>query len=613
MTVPSTLDWNWLGKQSLDDLARFGSDPEEVRWIGEIWAWLRPRLPNDLAAGLPESIDRQPAAGPPSGWIPVLAIDLGAEEKQLTFLQMNRGGSAVDSGLESLAIPTAFEAGWSLVGGDLIHDQTGGQPGFAHEHHFSGTSAAGSAFILGLTQALETEWPADHAITAGWQKTSSGGVFQPVQKDLMKAKIRLAAEWGYRHLWVCEGQEGLPDTESPIQFHFLPRQPRLALAELLPLLSLSDERSMLRALVSYDRAYVNNLSIHQSAEKIQQLSAVFVDGKQSDLVRKVAHDLRSRAFLHAGETLLSEEESQLGAEIQFPILPDDWVGYYLRWEQPLHHAILAMDLGRWGDSEPEHQELDELIESLSGDSPRQTQEIAARFKARNVRARRWDFLGRFQQDPELLKRSAQEYLSERPFWPAIIDHDQRQGIRSTTLRRQENQVMDPLLACHGLTGRLPTEFLDDWQPWPEFLQPECFHEITDPFDRAYALRWWSARGVRIEDAILDPLLMEFEAVLSGSEKGGITYPLTLLPEALLRTGMGSELLLDRACQVLLQSRLVNNPSSDLMALLGCRAILLSAGRVKDLPDLPQIPPGKWEHIVREIITRPEHLVARCPY
>ena len=612
MTVPSTCDWSWLGRQSLQDLAAYGTDPDEMIWIRRFWSWLYARLSEDRLHGLPAPISQDKESGLDDCWIPVLAVCLGSEGHQLTFLNIDSGIHNSSQELDSMGIPAAYSNGWDSVEGDAVRTAGRPRPIFIENPNFSGTSAGGSAFVLGMTQALKVSWPNDHAITACWDSANEHGSFKPVQSELIEVKIQLAVDWGYRHLWVCEGQKGLPEGGSPIEFHYLPQKPQAALSRLLPYLSLSNENAMLSALVAYDRAFINGLSKDQDSSTVMKLTEPFIQKQQSDLVRKIAHDLRSRSLLHAGETVQSLNEKTTGDCIQVGRLPDNqWVGHYLRREQPLHHAVLALDLGKWEDSVKEHETLDRVIGGLSKGEALQEHELITRIKARNVRARRWDFLGRYDQNPDLLKKSIQEYLVEAENWDFFVEYENRIGVEGSTLRRQHNQVLDPILAFQDLVGTFPEDLIDDWKPWIDRLKPEKYATLEDPFDRAYAIRWWSAQGVPIGKAILKSLEDEFLLLLKNDES--IHYPYTLLPESLLRTRSGSEEVQSLAAQVLLNSTVVKSPGGDLLKILACRGIQLCKAYSEDLPPFPEIHSTHWREKAEDLKSDMPTLVARCPY
>lgn len=612
MTVPSTRDWSWLGRQSLQDLAAYGTDPDEMIWIRRFWSWLYSRLSEDRLQGLPAPISQDKESGLNDCWIPVLAVDLGSEGSQLTFLNIDSGIHDSSQELDSMGIPEAYSNGWDCVEGDFVRTAGSPRPSFIENPNFSGTSAGGSAFVLGVTQALKVSWPNDHAITACWDSANERGSFKPVQSELIEAKIQLAVDWGYRHLWVCEGQKGLPEDGIPIEFHYLPQKPQAALSCLLPYLSLINENALLRALVAYDRAFINGLSKDQDSSTVMKLTEPFIQKQQSDLVRKIAHDLRSRSLLHAGETLKSIKEKTTGDSIQVDRLPDNqWVGHYLRREQPLHHAVLALDLGKWEDSVKEHETLDRVIGELSKGEPLLEHELVTRIKARNVRARRWDFLGRYHQDQNLLKKSIGEYLAEADHWDFFVEYENQMGIEGATLRRQHNQLLDPILATFDLTRHIPIELLGDWKPWIDRLKPNEFGSLTDDFDRAYAIRWWFALGEQVNDAILAPLKDEFLQILDNEKS--INYPQTLLPEALLRTNSGTKDIQDLAALVLMKSELVNNPVGDLVKLLGCRAIELCRKQTTAELSFPNFDQNEWADRARSLLADPESLIFRCPY
>ena len=318
----------------------------------------------------------------------------------------------------------------------------------------------------------------------------------------------------------------------------------------------------------------------------------------------MVHDLRSRSLLHAGRSEAAALEREQSRKFQPAILPEGWFGEYLQYEQSAHHGILALDLGRWGDDDPDHQRIDAEIEQLEPlDRPR-IENVSALLKLRNVRARRWDFLGRLEEDRKLLHRAVDEYLKEEKFWPQIFEREKKLGLQTANLQRQQNQVMDPLLAIYELDGALP-EMAMELDLWPDQVSVEDGIP-SNPFERAYALRWWAARGVGPSDEVLMAFLEEV-----GNEDG--RYPATLTPEAILRSRIGGRDVRKKAAQMLESSPLVKNPEDPIEALLGLRIQYLCQLEGVLAPIQYSGDWGGLSSIVSRLKENPAHAWRKIPY
>jgi hypothetical protein len=357
-------------------------------------------------------------------------------------------------------------------------------------------------------------------------------------------------------------------------------------------------------LVSVDRALVHGHPADRDPSKLLWLTEPFIQENISPLLKHVVHDLRSRSLLHAGKSEEADHERAQSCKFQPDILPDDWFGEYLQYEQSAHHGILALDLGRWGGDDPDHHRIDREIEQLEQlDRPR-IENVSALLKLRNVRARRWDFLGRLEEDRKLLHRAVCEYLKEQKFWPKIIERDQKLGLLTSNLRRQQNQVMDPLLAIYEIDGVLP-EMAGELDLWPDQVSVEDGIP-SNPFDRTYALRWWAARGVDLSDDDLMAILGEVR-----SEDGN--YPANLTPEAILRSRIGGRDVRKKAAQMLESSPLVKNPEDPIEALLGLRIQYLCQLEGVSAPIQYSGDWGGLSSIVSRLKENPAHAWRKIPY
>ena len=92
----------------------------------------------------------------------------------------------------------------------------------------------------------------------------------------------------------------------------------------------------------------------------------FVGADVPPLVRFVAHDIRSRVYLHAGQTGKAVEQKEKAAILRSSLeIPDGWLGDYIKWHQVAHHSVVALDQGYWEDEQPDHKLLDKRLTHLS--------------------------------------------------------------------------------------------------------------------------------------------------------------------------------------------------------------------------------------------------------
>lgn len=532
-----------------------------MRWLHRAWAWLYPRLDEQALQGFSAPLFGVESSGPPSKFASMLAVSAGGRNTKLVFFEVVGTTSAMGSSECELGLAEACQRASQLLSATGQEGQKWSLrfPGGEDDGLLSGTSGSGIAFFQTMRTVLGLCADQDTAVTACWNADQS--CFKPVAASLLSDKIQLAREWGFRKLRVVEGQTGVPEELSGIEIEPFPADPRHALAYWLPEIPTEEEEALLSALVSVDRSLVHGRPADRDPKKLLQLTNPFIQDEISPLVKHVVHDLRSRSLLHAGRSEAADLEREQSRRFTPDILPENWFGEYLQFEQAAHHGILALDLGRWGDDDPDHQKIDHKIAQLEQLDPPRIENVSALLKLRNVRARRWDFQGRMEEDLELLHRAVDEYLKEEKFWPRIFERELKLGLQTSNIRRQQNQVMDPLLAIYELDGALP-EMASGLDLWPDQTPVEDGIP-SNPFDRAYALRWWAARGVALSDVDLESILEN-----GGDEAGG--YPANLTAEAVLRSNLGGRGVRMKAVQMLESSPLLMKPADPIEALLGLR-------------------------------------------
>jgi hypothetical protein len=603
-TAPSTENWPWLGCQPLTRIAELGTDPDEMRWLHRAWAWLYPRLDEETRQRFSAPIPGVKSSGPPSKFASMLAVSAGGRGAKLVFFEVVGTTSAMGSSECELGLAKACHRASQLLSATGQDGQEWSLrfPGGEDDGLLSGTSGSGVAFFQTLRAILGLHADQDTAVTACWDADHS--CFKPVVADLLADKIQLAREWGFRKLRVVEGQSGIPEELSGFEIEPFPADPRRALAYWLPEIPPENEDALLSVLVSVDRALVHGNPADRDPKELLRLTEPFIQEKISPLVKHVVHDLRSRSLLHAGKSEEADQERAQSRKFQPDILRDDWFGEYLQFEQSAHYGILALDLGRWRNDDPDHLRIDQKIEQLEQLDPPRIENVSALLKLRNVRARRLDFLGRLQEDRQLLHSAVDEYLKEQKFWPQIFEREKKLALQTTNLRRQQNQVMDPLLAIYELDGALP-EMAMELDLWPDQTSVED-GVPSSPFDRAYALRWWVARGVVLSD---DDLVSFLEA--ARGEDG--RYPSNLTPEAILRSNVGGQGVRNQAARMLAASPLIINPTDPIEALLGLRIQYLCQREGVSAPIQYSGDWGGLSSIVSRLKENPAHAWSKFPY
>lgn len=612
MTVPSVTDWAWFGRQRLEDVARWGTQSSEpATWLKEAYAWVYSRLEADQRSLLPAPIAAP--RGPSRGMIPVLgACPAGAG--CLGFVSVRFEPTACtrpteDSQRVAHEVATAVADAFRRLDHDL------GQPYIELFLGVAGGPSIGlSAVIAALVNLLSLTPREDFAATGCFDAKQE---LTPVEPTTLPVKVETAKQWAYRRLLVVEGQTGIP-SNCNLEIVEIPRNLIYALSAILHEVTDSPTGlAVARVLAVFDQAAVRADPRDQDLARTLRITQDFVNPATPELARHVAHDIRSRALLHAGRTNEADEEKKKADALRPEPLefPSGWLGDYLKWHQVAHHAVLALDQGRWEDAEPEHQILDRTLERLLGaisDQQAGREELLAALFLSNTRARRLDFLGRWHRDSDLLCRAWDDVTRFRPLWPALFDYCRQIGLRDGDLHRQHNCCLDVLASYWHLKGHLP----DSWFKightfWPEASSVEV--EQLGPFDLPNLLRWKVISGQEVGVDLVDRVL---KAARRMFDRAHGRYPTFLAFEAVLRYGVGSEEQQREAADALARSCLFASAFSpaSILTLLALRAErLLTAFGYSHL--MPTRPTRGTPLAVRvdELLRHPDELVDRCPY
>ncbi len=612
MTVPPVTDWAWLGTQRLEEVARKAvQSSEPATWLKEAYAWSYSRLDAQRQSRLPRPIAAP--RGPSQGMIPVLGASLaGAGCLGFVSVRFSPTASAPPPDDTHFA---AYQAAKAV--GDafrrLEHDL--GHPYVELVLKQAGGASVGLSAVIAALVSLLSLAPYEDFAATGCFDPEQG--LLPVEPATLTAKLEAARQWGYRRLLVADGQTGIP-SECGLEIVEIPRNLIYALFTILRQITPSpDSHALARILAVFDQAAVRADPRDQDLDRTLQVTQDFVNPNAPELVRHVAHDIRSRALLHVGRTEeAAEEKEQADAARPAPLeFPAGWLGDYLKWHQVAHHTVLAIDQGRWDHGEPEHDLLDRTLERLLGAiSDRQAgpEELLAALFLSNTRGRRLDFLGRWHRDSDLLCRAWDDLTRFRPLWPGLFDYCRQIGLRDSDLHRQENCCLDVLASYWHMKGHVP----DSWSEightfWPE--GPSIDVEQLGPFDLANLLRWKAISGQEVGVDLLDRIL---KTACGTFERAQGAYPFFLVYETVLRYKLGNESQQREAAERMTCSSFFSPelPETSILSLLAMRSgcILDQCGYSHAIPVEPKPGTELWSRR-QNLQAMPELLIDRCPY
>jgi hypothetical protein len=477
-----------------------------------------------------------------------------------------------------------------------------------------GASVGLSALIAASVNLLSVTPREDFAATGCFD---AGNGLTPVEPATLATKVEAAKQWAYRRLLVVEGQTGIPP-KSGLEIVEIPGNLILALFAIVREVAASpNDLALARILAVFDQAAVRADPRDQDLDRTLQVTQDFVNPATPELARHVAHDIRSRALLHAGRTAEAADEKRKADGLRPAALdfPSGWLGDYLKWHQVAHHAVLALDQGRWEDGEPEHRLLDRTLERLLGaisDQQAGREELLAALFLSNTQARRLDFLGRWHRDSGLLCRAWDDVTRFRSLWPGLFDYCRQIGLRDGDLRRQQNCCLDVLASYWHLKGHLP----DSWAVvghtfWPQASSVEV--EQLGAFDLPNLLRWKVISG---QEVGVDLVKGALEAGRKPFGRAQGEYPFFLVYETVLRYRLGTDAQRHVAADALSRSCLFSSTmsSASILTLLALRAerLLKEAGYSQLIATRPT--PGTPLAVrADELLCRPDALVDRCPY
>ena len=398
----------------------------------------------------------------------------------------------------------------------------------------AGDSMALPAAMAAVLWIFGAHWPADLVASGGIDPVCRH--FAPAPPKTLVAKARAARAWGYRRIALVEDRgasspsklEGLEVVRIPPEPGALP----LALAALNGV-DLDEER-IARALAVFD------LRVGRSGPgvmpRVLEVTEPMLE-LDSPIIRHIAHDMRSRAQLHAGRTVDASESLHRADELRGRgSLPDGRLRDILRYQQPAHRSIVHVDLGDWSDDLPAHREVDRLIDELDGLWSTRHEKLMRLFLA-NTRARRQEYLGRLHSDSDRLERAWSDLTHDRSHWEQLLDTYAVRELRlpDTSRARVENQLLDVAFSRFQLDGSVPS----DWSSLLEGLRSQSSPLVKSEdsvlaFEQADRTIHIGGNGfdaiARLKrQLVLDrpELPEEVEAVLDSTRcdiSGGLAYP-----------------------------------------------------------------------------------------
>ena len=403
----------------------------------------------------------------PPRWLPTDLIPLvGAHDERrgaLAILRIKDGTDSLsepDPVIEEDGPAAAASAGIRFACesyAELMPDSPRPEVELDVRHAAAGDSVALPAAMGALLRLFGCPWPHDLVATGGIDVHA--GRFLPVPRSTLTGKARAARAWGYRRLAVIDPDGTLPTEIEGLKVCVLPDDPaRLGLA----LVSLSGvepgEAVLARALTVFDQ----RVGVRGTAalDAILQATEPFI-ASESSIVSHVAHDIRSRAHLHAGRSRDAERELHLADDrLGRGWHPDGRLRDVLRYQRPAHRAVVTLDLGEWGDDHPVHRRVDALIDSLDDLWTTRHERLMRIFLA-NTRARRHEYLGRLHGDVSRFERAWSDLIRDRDHWDELLEKFAKDELRrvDTSRARIENQLTDVAFSRFQLEGDLPESWL----------------------------------------------------------------------------------------------------------------------------------------------------------
>lgn len=465
---PTAPDWAWLFAQDPHALAQLVHAGTSLLWVERFMRGLDQRL--DGALELPEPV-RQ-AATPswlPSDVVPIVAAQAGgagilgtmrirASDQALgSVFTHARATEGSDSELLRASIAGSEVASNTLA--ELLPDAPRPVIDIDVDHDGSGDSVALAAGIASILHLFGKTWPGDMIATGGID--IARGWFTPVAASTLASKAAAARRWGYRRIALVEGcdeTDGMDEIDGLV-IERIPADPAGLAVAIASMQGIDlDDQNVAHALTIFDLR-VGRAGPHM-LDRVLETTEPFM-GRNSPLVRHVALDMRSRAYLHAGHVNEAHEALQEADALRGQgDLPDGRLRDVLRYQQPAHRSIVYLDLGEWSDQVPAHAAVDALIADLDSAWPTKHERLMRLFLA-NTRARRYEYLGRLHSDAGRFDAAWSDLMHAREAWDELLEQFARDELKlpDTSRARMENQLVDVAFSRIASCGELP----DAWR------------------------------------------------------------------------------------------------------------------------------------------------------
>ena len=643
---PVRADWGWaLSRDPLElvELLRAG---RATIWLEQLLRGLDERLGGRLDLPEPTREAARTGCWLPPDVVPIVGA-LPDGRGALGIIRLKRSEHALGSPEQPLARRTGRTGDSSVAARDgvtlvtdpmteLLPNAPRPLPELSVGQASTGDSVALPAGVGALLQLFGVPWPADLIVTGGVDLES--GRFTAVPAETLPGKLAALKSWGFTRLGLIDAAlENHSEALDGVRVEYLPADPAALPAALAGLQGVElREADVARALALFDLRI--GRAGPQLLDQVLETTAVFVE-HGSPLVRHLAHDMRSRALLHAGR---SDEASEALAHADRlhgqGDLPDGRLRDVLRYQQSAHRSVVHLDLGDWSDDHPAHQAVDTLIDELDGRWDTRHERLMRIFLA-NTRSRRMEFRGRLDSNATLFDRAWSDLVADRDRWTELLE-DYAIGelhLRDTSRARIENQLIDiasSRVAC-GLA--LP----EDWRSLVEASADHAspvlvdhsspavfeFHFKDDSkvliggdgFNALARLRRHRALGPAAPPPELEALRGSIRSTLAPESPGFVPHPWFVWFEqaALIARDHGISIPLpdrDDATGYPIGWDHLVHPGTGIMSILALRSRRVLESLDLELPvERPFAGSGSLALLHRDLASRPDEVWARAPY
>jgi hypothetical protein len=492
---PVRPDWGWALSRDPNDLVELLRAGRANIWLERLLRGLDARLGGVLELPAPTREAARTGCWLPADVVPIVGA-LPGGEGALGIVRLNRSEHALSSPELNLEQRTGRSGDSSLAARDgvalvtnmlaeLLPNAPRPLPELSVGRASTGDSVALPSGVGALLQLFGVPWPEDLIVTGGIDLES--GCFTAVPSETLPGKLAALKSWGFTRIGLVStgmaAVESLSSSLDGVRVESLPSDPAELPAALAGLEGIElREADVARALALFDLR-VGRAGPHL-LDRVLETTAVFVE-HGSPLVRHLAHDMRSRALLHAGRSDEARTELEHADRLHGQgDLPDGRLRDVLRYQQGAHRSVVHLDLGDWSDDHPAHQAVDVLISELDGRWDTRHERLMRIFLA-NTRARRMEYLGRLDSEASRFDRAWSDLIVDRDRWTELLE-DYAIGelhLRDTSRARIENQLVDIAASRVACGLELPAD-------WLVILEEVALHSSPVLVDEAVASIFW---------------------------------------------------------------------------------------------------------------------------